>query len=208
MPDIVQGSPAWHQQRLGKVTASKIADLTARTKTGWAASRANYMSQLLCERLTGQQTEGYVSWEMQWGTETEPQARAAYSFVTDNTVQEVGFIDHPTIAMSGASPDGLVGEDGILEIKCPNTATHIENLLGAEIDGKYIKQMQWQMACTGRKWADFVSFDPRLPVDLQIKTTRVPRDDAMIKELEGLVVDFLAELEAKHDALVKLQEAA
>lgn len=208
MDNIVQGSPEWHQLRLGKVTASKVADLTAKTKSGWSASRANYMSQLLCERLTGKPTESYTNGAMQWGTETEPQARAAYAFLTDNIVTEVSFVDHPSIPMTGASPDGLVGEDGLIEIKCPNTATHVDTLLGAELEGKYIKQMQWQMACTGRKWCDFVSFDPRLPLELQTKIIRVERDDIAIAELEKLVLEFLVELTEKEHSLTKLAEAA
>lgn len=205
MDSLVQGSPEWFAIRLGKVTASKVADVTAKTKSGYSASRANYMAQLLVERLTGQPVETYSNAAMQWGTETEPKARAAYSFMTDRDVKETGFAVHPTITMSGASPDGLVGDDGLLEIKCPNTATHIETLLGSATEGKYIKQMQWQMACTGRKWCDFVSFDPRLPVDYQIHIARVERDDAMIAELESEIVTFLKELDGKLEALEKLK---
>lgn len=197
MDNIIQGSPEWFALRLGKVTASKIADLTAKTKSGWGASRANYMAQLIVERLTGKPTESYTNAAMQWGTETEPQARAAYCFVTDNAVREVAFVAHPTIPMTGASPDGLVNDDGILEIKCPNTASHIETLLGEPVADKYIKQMQWQMACAGRKWGDFVSFDPRLPAELQLKIIRVERDDALIASLESEVSVFLAEVAEK-----------
>lgn len=197
MDNIIQGSNEWMQLRLGKVTASKIADLTAKTKSGWGASRANYMAQLIVERLTGKPTESYTNVAMQWGTETEPQARAAYCFVTDNEVTEVAFVAHPTIPMTGASPDGLVNDDGMLEIKCPNTASHIETLLGEPVADKYIKQMQWQMACTGRKWCDFVSFDPRLPAELQLKIIRVERDDALIASLESEVSVFLAEVSDK-----------
>lgn len=205
---IQQGTPEWFKQRLGKVTASKVADVVARTKTGWGASRANYAAQLIVERLTGIALESFINAAMQWGTETEPQARAAYSFFTDHTVVEVGFIDHPAIVMSGASPDGFVGDDGLIEIKCPNTATHIDTLLGEEIDGKYIKQMQWQMACTRRKWCDFVSFDPRLPTDLQLKIIRVERDGALIADLEDDVRMFLKEVDEKLAALNGLMVAA
>lgn len=204
---MTQGTEEWKLERCGKVTASRIADLTAKTKTGWGASRANYMAQLVAERLTGVPADSFVSAAMQHGTETEPQARAAYSFLTDNLVEEVGFIHHPTILMAGASPDGFVGENGLIEIKCPNTATHIDTLLGAEIDGKYVKQMQWQMACTGRDWCDFVSFDPRLPVDLQIKVQRVERDQELIDSLEKDVTDFLAEVEDKVTRLKQLTAA-
>jgi putative phage-type endonuclease len=198
-----QGTEGWKLERVGKVTASKVADVVAKTKTGWGASRGNYAAQLIAERLTGVPAEGFTNAAMQWGTETEPQARATYSFLTDHNVTEVGFIAHPSIAMSGASPDGFVNDDGLVEIKCPNTATHLDTLLGSEIDGKYVKQMQWQMACTGRQWCDFVSFDPRLPVNLQIKVQRVVRDDGLITSLENDVREFLVEIEEK---VVKLNQ--
>jgi hypothetical protein len=139
---------------------------------------------------------------MEWGTEQEPNARAAYSARTGELVEEVGFIDHPTIAMSGASPDGLVN-DGIVEFKCPNTATHLEYLLADKVLEKYVTQMQWQMACTGRPWCDFVSYDPRLPEHLQMLVVRVPRNEVRIAELETEVRKFLAELD---DKVKKLQE--
>jgi len=203
-----QGTEAWKQERLGKVTASRVSDIIAKTKTGYSTSRANYMAQLIAERLTGVVQESYVNSAMQWGTETEPQARAAYTLETDNIVSEVGFISHPTIGMTGASPDGTIGDDGLIEIKCPGTATHIETLLGDAIDKKYLTQMQWQMACTGREWCDFVSFDPRLPLELQIKIHRVNRDDVCIAELEKEVLAFLIEIENKISALTQLSEAA
>jgi putative phage-type endonuclease len=197
MNEIVQGSPEWFSVRLGKVTASRVSDVVTRTKTGWGASRANYMAELIAERLTGNVAESYTNAAMQWGKDHEEEARTAYEFRNDVTVQLVGFVDHPTIAMAGASPDGLVDSDGLAEAKCPNTATHIETLLGAAIADKYIKQMQWQMACTGRKWCDWVSFDPRLPESMRLFIKRVPRDDVMIKELEKDVTEFLAELSRK-----------
>src|SRR5689334_1396302 len=134
---IQQGTPEWHAQRLGKVTASRLSDALAKTKNGWGASRANYMAQLAAERLTGQPQESFTNAAMQWGVDTEPHARAAYEFHTDATVEPVGFVDHPVIEMTGASPDGLVGADGLVEIKCPNTATHIETLLGSSAPSKY-----------------------------------------------------------------------
>jgi putative phage-type endonuclease len=205
--NVIQGTDGWKKLRLGKATASKMHDLTARTKTGWGASRANYAAQLIAERLTGNSAESYTNAAMQWGTEKEPEARAAYSFFTDAEVSEVGFIDHPRVGMSGASPDGMVGSDGLLEIKCPGTATHLDTLLGAEIDGKYVKQMQWQLACAGRAWCDFVSFDPRLPTELQIKIIRVQRDDSLITSLERDVAEFLAEIDAKMNKLTQLMAA-
>jgi putative phage-type endonuclease len=191
---LVQGSDEWKAARVGKVTASRICDLTAKTKSGYSTSRQNYLAELVAERLTGCPTEGYQNGAMAWGLATEPQARDAYVFHKDAEVEEVGLIDHPSIHMSAASPDGLVGADGLVEIKCPLTATHIETLLGGGVPQKYVLQMQWQMACTGRQWCDFVSFDPRLPEALRLYVQRVPRDAAKITEVETEVKKFLAEL--------------
>lgn len=199
---IEQGSPEWHAQRLGKVTASRVADLMARTKTGWGASRANYAAQLVCERLTGVAQDTYQNDAMRWGVENEPLARAAYEFRTDHTVQLVSFIDHPRIAMAGASPDGLIGDAGLVEFKCPNTATHIDTLLNATVPSKYETQMQWQMACTGREWCDFVSFDPRLPEEMRMWRATVYRNQATISDLEREVEIFLAEID---DTLKRLR---
>lgn len=193
---IEQGSEAWHQLRLGKVTASRIADMLARTKSGWSTSRANYASELVIERLTGSPTEGFKSAAMQWGTDTEPRAREAYEFRSDAVIEPASFVDHPVIPMSGASPDGLVGADGLVEVKCPLTATHIETLLEGKVPGRYVLQMQWQMACTGRQWCDFVSFDPRMPEWSALFIERVARDQAKIDEIENEVVLFLNEVEA------------
>ena len=203
---IEQGSDEWKQQRLGKVTASRIADVTAKIKSGWGASRANYMAELLVERLTGIPADCYINDAMRWGTEQEPLARSAYEFLQDCTVDPAGFVDHPTIAMSGASPDGLVGDDGLVEIKCPQTATHIETLQGATVPGKYLGQIQWQLACTGRAWCDWVSFDPRMPAAMQLFVHRVERDDKAIAELEKTVSDFLSDLDAKIEALTERYE--
>lgn len=205
---MIQGSEEWHAARLGKATASRIADIMATTKTGPGAARKNYHAELVAERLTGAVADRFTNAAMQWGTEREPQARASYTLATFNSVEVVGFIDHPTIPMSGASPDGTVGAGGLVEIKCPNTATHIETLLGGTPDGKYIKQMQWQMACTGREWCDFVSFDPRLPDDMQLFIARITRDDAMIAEIEDAVRAFLAEVDATVDALTQKYRSA
>jgi len=194
---IEQGTPEWFAQRLGKVTASRVADVIAKTKTGYSTSRENYMAQLVCERLTNTVAESFTNSAMQWGTDNEPFARAAYEAQTGVMVDEVAMITHPTIEMAGASPDGLVGDDGQIEIKCPNTATHIDTLLTQKVPTKYITQMQWQMACTSRAWCDFVSFDPRMPAHLQMWVSRVNRDDAYIKTLEEEVVTFLAEVERK-----------
>lgn len=198
---LEQRSDAWFMERAGKVTASAIYKVMARTKTGYGADRANYHAQLVAERLTGRAAESFTNAAMQWGTDTEPQARAMYSLVTGLDVQETGFHAHPAIAMSGASPDGLVGETGLVEIKCPNTATHIATLTGGGIDRKYLLQMQWQMACTGRDWCDFASFDPRLPDEMQLHVRRVERDAALLAEIEGEVTAFLAEVSATVEQL-------
>lgn len=201
MSEIVQGSPEWFQIRCGKATASRIADIIARTKSGYSASRANYAAQLVAERLTGTVAESFTSAAMQHGTDTEPMARSAYQFYTDADVVQEGFVLHPSIADAGASPDGLVGDAGLVEIKCPNTATHIDTLLSGTVPGKYLTQMHWQMACTGRNWCDFVSFDPRLPESMRLFVHRVERDDARVAELEAEVVTFLSEVRATVEAL-------
>jgi putative phage-type endonuclease len=196
-----QRSTEWFAVRLGKVTASRVADVIAKTKTGYSTSRDNYMAQLVCERMTGTQGESYNNAAMQWGTDQEPLARAAYEAVADVLVDEIGFVVHPTIVNAGASPDGLVGDVGLIEIKCPNTATHIDTVLSDKVPSKYITQMQWQMATTGRKWCDFVSFDPRMPEGLQLFIQRVDFDAEYVKMLEAEITGFLAELETKIEKL-------
>lgn len=191
-----QRTPEWFAARCGKVTASRIADLMAKTKSGYSASRANYAAQLMIERLTGNVEQGFTNAAMQWGTETEPQARAMYAFNEGIEVQETGFHIHPDIAEAGASPDGFASVEGLVEIKCPNSATHFATLLSKTVDRKYVLQMQWQMACTGRAWCDFVSFDPRLSPAKQYFCTRVLRDDALIAEIESEVRSFLLQMSA------------
>lgn len=206
MLDCDQRSPEWFQARLGKATASKISDIMAKTAKGPGASRANYAAQLVCERLTGRCTDSFSNGAMQWGTDTEPFARDAYRLHALCEVRECGFVEHPTVAMSGASPDGLIGDDGLVEIKCPNSATHIDTLLGKSVPAKYHHQIQWQLACTGRAWCDFVSFDPRLPEPMQLFVQRVDRNDVVIAEMEREVAAFLAEVDAKVAALVAAYE--
>ena len=198
---IEQRTEEWFKARLGKVTASAISNVIAKTKTGVSASRETYSTQLTLERLTGKQTEFYSNAAMEWGTATEPQARQAYEIYREVFVDEVGFITHPRIEMAGASPDGLVGEDGLVEIKCPESKTQMDTLLNQSVPTKYMPQMQWQMACTGRKWCDFVSFDPRMPENLQIFVQRVERNDLYIKMLEEEVTTFLAEIDQKIEIL-------
>lgn len=189
-----QRTDEWFAARCGKVTASALHKVMAKTKTGWGADRANYAAQLVTERLTGRPADSFSNAAMQWGIDTEAQARAAYAFHVDENPVEIGFLDHPQIVWSGASPDGLVGLGGMLEIKCPNTATHIATLDGAPIDRKYLYQMQWQMACAEREWCDFVSFDPRLPAAMQLHIRRVERDAELLAELEAATRIFLAEV--------------
>jgi putative phage-type endonuclease len=190
-----QRSDEWFAARLGKVTASRVSDIMAKTKSGYSTSRKNYMAELLCERMTGRKEEGFESPAMKWGTETEPLARMAFELETGLLVEEVGLVDHATIPMFAASPDGLIGSDQGLEIKCPNTATHLETLLNGTIKSEYIIQMQVAMACTGRKNWYFASFDPRLPAHLQLFIKSIPRDDDQIAEIESEVKSFLAELD-------------
>jgi putative phage-type endonuclease len=207
---IEQGSPEWFAQRCGKATASRIADIIAKTKSGPAASRKNYRAQLVAERLTKDVAESFTNAAMQWGTDHEEEARDAYAFLHADgmEVTKAEFVIHPSIPESGASPDGYVGESGLVEIKCPNTATHIDTLLSGKVPSKYITQMMWQMACTGRQWCDFVSYDPRLPAHLSLFVRRRMRDDLMIAELEREVEAFLEEVTATVKALEEYAEAA
>ena len=189
-----QRTSEWHQARLGKVTASRVSDVMAKPET---ATFANYQAQLIAERLSGLPTEGFTSGAMQWGVDQEPHARTAYELVSDHDVSLVGFVDHPDIKMSGASPDGLVGKEGLVEIKCPNTATHIRLLDTDRIEPKYMRQMYWQMACTGASWCDFVSYDPRLSTHLNIKIIRVDRDEKIISDIQESVAKFINQIEEK-----------
>lgn len=188
---IEQGSQEWLQLRLGKLTASRMADVLAAKTT---AARRNYMAQLVAERLTGTITESFTSGAMAWGTEHEPLARAEYEILTDSTVDQVAFIDHPTIAWCGASPDGIVSDVGLVEIKCPNTATHIDYLLGKKPPTKYLPQMTLQLACTGRKWVDFVSYDPRMPEKHRLFVVRYTPDPAYMEKIETEARLFLDEV--------------
>lgn len=191
---LEQRSADWFAIRCGRVTASRIADLMAKTKSGYSTSRANYRAQIICERLTGTVEPSFCSPAMQHGIDTEAEAREAYRQHMLCTVEEIGFVEHPSL-FAGASPDGLIGDDGMVEIKCPLTATHIDTLLNGAVADKYIKQMQFQMACTGRTWCDFVSYDPRLPEPMRLFVQRVPRDDEHIAEIEREVTAFLAEID-------------
>jgi putative phage-type endonuclease len=200
---LAQKSAEWFAARLGKATASRIADVIAKTKTGYGASRENYLMELALERITNAQAPSFTSTAMQWGVDQEPFARSAYESITGNFVTEVGMIDHPSIPMSGASPDGFVGDDGLIEIKCPESKQHLKNLSTRKPDTKYVYQMQWQMTCASRKWCDFVSYDPRFPDHLQLLIVRVDRDDALIAEIENEVRLFLDEVTKMVERIAK-----
>lgn len=201
---VEQGTAQWKQLRLGKVTASRVSDVMAKGRSGESASRKNYKTDLVVQRLTGDPGESYTNAAMEWGTATEPLARMAYEAKMGVFVNQVAFIDHPSIANFGCSPDGVIG-DGLIEIKCPNSTTHIEYLLDDKPPARYIPQMQCQMAVTGAKWCDFISFDPRLPDDLQLFVVRLDRDDEYIKEMEEEVKKFLDEVETMYKQLKEKQ---
>lgn len=191
---VEQGTEEWHEARLGRATGSRFSDVMTKIKSGESAMVKNYRAELVAETLTGRREEGYTSTAMQWGTDNEPVARLRYELETGHDVEETGFWAHPDI-MAGASPDGLVNDDGLLEIKCPNTATHIETLRKRKVPSQYYWQIQGQLWITGRKWCDFVSFDPRLPENAQYIRIRMDRDDTAIKELEDEVKEFLLSVE-------------
>jgi len=201
---------AWLAQRIAKVTASRISDVIAKTKTGVSTSRQNYLIQIVTERLTGKKADsGFVSQAMLDGIERESAARELYMRTRGVSVTEVGFFDHPIIKNSGASPDGAVNAEedgkyaGLIEIKCPIETTHTNTLMSKSVPSKYIPQMQWQLACTGAKWVDFVSYNPNFPEELQLFVARVDRDNDYIGELEAEVIKFLDEVE---QTIIKLKE--
>ena len=196
-----QRSEEWFQARLGKVTASRVADVLAKIKSGESASRRNYKIQLVSERLTGERQETYINQAMQDGIDREQFARDRY-VQQFGEVEEVGFIQHPTLE-AGASPDGLIGTDGIIEIKCPMGSTHTETLITQEVPSKYVPQIQFQLLVTGRKWCDFVSYNPMFPENLQVFVRRVFANKEYQQELEDEVKQFLKEVD---DVISKLKE--
>jgi putative phage-type endonuclease len=201
---IEQGSAEWLAIRLGKVTASRITDVLAKGKSGEAATREDYRTELVVQRLTNEPGESFTNAAMEWGTQTEPMARIAYEAQANVFVEQVAFVDHPTIEWFGCSPDGLVGETGLVEIKCPASKTHIKYLLGGKPPAKYVPQMQCQMAVTGREWCDFVSYDPRLPEDLQLFVVRLERDVSYIMAMEEEVSKFLGEVSEMYSKLKEI----
>lgn len=214
---VIQGSAEWFDLRCGKVTSSRVADAIAvlKIKKDESAARRHLRTKIVSEIFTGKHSESYVSLAMEWGTETEPLARTEYEMRTGNDVRLVGFVDHPTIEMAGASPDGMVGEDGCVEFKCPQSNTHIDYLIAKKAPEEYQAQMLWVMACSGRQWCDFVSFDPRMPNKHKLLIVRFNRDEERIAGMEAGVRKFLREVEELigqlndgEDYLVKRMEAS
>jgi putative phage-type endonuclease len=183
--DVQQGSEEWKTLRLGKITASRVSQVMGK-------SRQNFLAIIAAERIS-KQAESFTNAAMQWGIDTEPFAREAYEARNGVKVVQVGFCLHPTIKDAGASPDGLVGDDGLIEIKCPNTSTHVGTLIDQKAPTKYIPQIQFQLACTGRQWCDFVSFDPR--IEQSFFQIRVERDSEYIEKMEKEVSEFLEEVD-------------
>jgi putative phage-type endonuclease len=201
-----QQTPEWFQARLGKATASRMADIMTRTKNGFSAKRRDYLIDLCVERLTGQTKNHYVNSAMQWGIDHEADARFQYEVTTGAIVEEAGFVEHPTIANTGASPDGIVYPDGIVEIKCPESTTHFETLLHRKVEDKYSWQIQWQLACTQRAWCDFISYDPRYKPAMRLCILRIARNDDLIKLMQLEVKVFLDEVDNLLDQLFRAQK--
>lgn len=203
--DIAQRSPEWYALRLGKLTASRAADMMATIKTGEAAARRDLRMQLVCERLTGQsQEDTYINAAMQRGIDKESDAFAAYEALTGRLANPVGFVTHDTIA-AGCSPDGEVnGYEGVLELKCPKSSTHLSYLRSRTVPKEYLYQIVHSLWITGAQWCDFVSFDDRFPAALQVLCIRVPRDEAQIASYEIMVRAFLSEVEKEVEAVAQL----
>lgn len=207
--NVAQESADWMAARAGAFTASRSADLMARTKSGPSASRGNLLALLAVERLTGQCVETFTNGAMQRGIELEAEARDAYSFARGVAVDECGFVPTSALVRCGCSPDGLIGDDGLLEIKCPaSMAKHLDALRTGAHAKEYRWQLQHQLMVTGRAWVDAVSYDPRFPEGLQLAVTRVERDEAAIKDLVEAIIEANAEVEAMVRELNNMKEAA
>lgn len=195
---IEQGTELWHQARRGHITASNVTDVMAKGKDGKESStRRKYLMRIVAERESNQaQESSFTSAALEWGKETETFARIAYEVSRETFVETTGFWLHPTIQWLGASPDGLVANDGLVEIKCPNTTTHLEYILAGKAPAEYMKQMQCQLWVTGRAWCDFISFDPRVRKSKQLFVVRVERDEKVIAEMEQAVIQFLDEVQS------------
>ena len=202
----VQGDSVWFEERLGRVTASRVRDVLAKTKNGESAKRQNYRMEMLTEIITGKPAEHFVTPAMDWGIQQESVARATYELNKEVEVDLVGLVIHPTIDRFAASPDGFVGSEGLVEFKCPTTTTHLGYLLSGEVPEEYKPQMMAQMACTGRLWTDFCSFDPRLPEEFSLFIVRLERDENAIGEMERGVEQFIAEVNALAGELLKRKD--
>jgi putative phage-type endonuclease len=179
-----QGGEEWRLARCGHITASRLHAATAKgARGGYLSTRQDVIWQVIEERLTGIPAEVFQTYAMRWGTETEPAAIAAAELICGFSVEPAGYVQHSSIPMTGASPDGLIGQDGLIEVKCPTTKTHLQTLLNGRVPEQYRPQMQWQLACTGRDWVQFVSFDPRLPVEYQLFLDIERRDEEVIAML-------------------------
>lgn len=201
---VEQGSDEWKAARLGHITASNMADVMSKGKDGKeSATRYKYKVKLVAERLSGVAAESFSNAAMQWGIETEQFACIAYEAAKDVLVDKTGFWLHPEIKWIGVSPDRLVGDDGLLEVKCPNTTTHLDYVFDNKVPSDYMKQIQCQLWVTGRKWCDFISFDPRLPKRNQLLVIRVERDEDMISKMAAECVKFLAEVDSLIEFLTK-----
>jgi len=204
---IFYPEPEWYAARIGLITSSKVHDaITPRQKGGTheLAARKKLRMEMLAEMLTGRTVEHYVSPAMDWGVENEPRARAEYEFRRGADVEPLGIVMHPVNPRAAATADGWVKTNGILEIKCPETYTHLEYMESGAIPKEYLNQIDWQMACCGPEieWCDFVSFDPRIEVeDLQLFVVRRERDEKRIAEMEDAVNQFLSELIEKFESI-------
>lgn len=201
--DCAQNSEEWHAARLGKATASRISDVMAKGKSGApSATRARYLAELVLERITGKRQDGFTSKSMQVGIEREPDAADRYTFLTGEPICEVGFVLHPTIDYSGASPDRLAGADGLVQFKCPEAHTHLAYIRGETLPRDYLLQVQWEMACTKAAWCDFASYHPEFPISKRMHIRRIKRDPVIIVEAEKAVREFLAEVDAAYVELM------
>jgi putative phage-type endonuclease len=200
---VAQGSDEWKAVRLGHVSASCVADVMAKGKGGAESiTRRKYKMRLVAERLTGQGQESFSNSAMEWGNEQESFARQAYEVSRETFVDKTGFWKHPTIKWLGVSPDGLVNSDGLVEIKCPNSTTHLDYLIADQVPSEYYKQMQCQMWVTNRLWCDFVSYDPRIKLAKnRLFVKRCMRDDVFLREMEVEVLQFLKEVQDLYDNL-------
>ncbi|AQX28205.1 MULTISPECIES: lambda exonuclease family protein [unclassified Bartonella] len=194
-----QRTAEWFQAHLGKVTTSNIYNLLNKTAKGLPTSKyEEYKIKLMTERLVGEISHSYTTSAMQRGIEYEEDALKEYAFIYDTEVTQCGFIQHPTIQMVGASSDGFVGENGLVEIKCPRSVNHLRFWITEKIKPEYLAQMHFQMACTGRQWCDFVSYDPRFSgqsAHLRLKVQRIHRNDEQIEAINQAVETFLEEIE-------------